>query len=270
MCNICRLCKKNKKLAESHLVPKMFFREIKQKSITGGMRLISNPNKRLQDGIKLPFLCHECEQRFSKYEKFFSDNYFSQAKKEPLLINEYHTRSDELKYFILSVSWRCLQYIYETDTDMLKDFTFEEKKELENILEQWRVLLYSENLKEIRKIQMHLIPTNKLNILDEKYVYDNVAFDFRIDNQENTFKYAYEYIKVPYFIFLCTVWGNTNHMKQLLVGKTIKITSYNLPYFLKDLIFKHLSNFELSKSQLSDKQKKFISDKAKRNTLKNK
>ena len=54
-------------------------------------------------------------------------------------------------------------------------------------------------------------------------------------------------------------------MKQLLVGNTIKIKSYNLPYFLKDLICKHLHNFEQSKSQLSDKQKKSISDKAKKN-----
>lgn len=257
---ICRLCKEEKELAGSHIIPKMFYKHIKEKSETGGIRLVSDPNKRLQDGLKLPFLCHSCERLFSKYEKYFSDKFFQATKNNPSEIKQYDTKDDNLRYFILSVAWRCLKYIYETDKEMLEQFTDEEKLRLESILEHWRDILYKENLKEIRNIQMHLIPTKELSIfkISPEKVYNNVAMDFRTNDKENTFKYAYQYIKIPYFILVCTVWGETSNMKQFLVGKNILVKDSQLPSWVNNLIISHLENFESAKSVMSDKQKETI------------
>lgn len=255
MCEVCRLCNQEKKLAESHIIPKMFYKHIKEKSETGGIRLVSDPNKRLQDGLKLPFLCHDCELLFSKYEKYFSDNFFQTTKNNPSEIKQYDTKDDKLRYFILSVAWRCLKYIYETDKEMLEQFTDEEKSKLESVLEHWRYILYSENLKEIRIIQMHFIPTKELSIFrsSSEKVYNNVAMDFKTKDEKNTFKYAYEYIKVPYFIFICTVWGETSNMKQFLVGKNILVKDSQLPKWLNSLIISHLQKFESAKEIISEK-----------------
>lgn len=78
----CRLCKcENVPLKESHIVSKMFYNVIKKKSPTGIMRQVSAPNKGVQDGMKVPLLCERCEELFSKYETYFSNNIFRNSKK---------------------------------------------------------------------------------------------------------------------------------------------------------------------------------------------
>lgn len=260
MDGICRLCKTEKKLVVSYIIPKMFFKHIKEKSETGGLRLVSDPNKRLQDGLKLPFLCHDCKLLFSKYENYFSDNFFQNTKNNPSEIKEYYTNDNNLRYFILSVSWRCLKYIYEIDKEMLEQFTDEEKAKLESVLEYWRNILYNENFKEIKTIQMHFIPTKELKIFKDlpENVYNNVTMDFKTKDEKNTFTYAYEYIKVPYFILLCTVWGETSNMKQFLVGKNISVKESHLPQWFINQIISDLQKLENSRDVLSQKSKKSI------------
>jgi len=65
--------------------------------------LVSNPNKRVQDGLKTELLCKNCEQLFSKSEKWFSENIF-----KPYLDNSnYHFVYDSnLYYFLMSIAWR--------------------------------------------------------------------------------------------------------------------------------------------------------------------
>ena len=70
----CRLCRcQNINLKKSHIVSKMFYNVIKKKSITGTMRMVDNPNKVVQDGLKKLLLCERCEELFSKYETYFSN-----------------------------------------------------------------------------------------------------------------------------------------------------------------------------------------------------
>jgi hypothetical protein len=101
---ICHLCGQDKELAESHLIPKFVFRWMKN---SGGnyFRTPLNPNVRMQDGLKEHLLCLDCEQKFSKYEKWFADNIFFpylNGKHEFLEYNE------NLGNFIVSVLWRRL------------------------------------------------------------------------------------------------------------------------------------------------------------------
>ena len=46
----CRLCKcTDKPLKESHIIPKMFYNELKRNSPTHIMRMANNPNRGVQD-----------------------------------------------------------------------------------------------------------------------------------------------------------------------------------------------------------------------------
>ncbi|MFL0248760.1 hypothetical protein [Candidatus Clostridium stratigraminis] len=251
----CKLCGENKKLAESHIIPKMFFNYIKKESLTKGIRTTDNPNKRLQDGLKTPFLCHECEELFSKYEKYFSDKFFQKTINSSEL-QVYETNTDELRYFILSIAWRVLKLNYETDIEMLKSLTQNEKNELNNVMDNWKDILYNEKIKELKNIQMHFIPIEKLNRFNNNLnmVYNNTGMDFRVLGAENSFKHAYVYIKIPYFIFLCSVWGHTPNLKQYLVGKTITPKDSNLPKWLNDLLDYHLENFKVAQKNISQNQ----------------
>ena len=100
----CRLCRNETTLVQSHLVPAFVARWIKATSATGLFRGFEDPNQRRQDFPTLPFLCTECEQRFSTAEKRFAE----------LIFVPFHggrTRffyEDWLLYFAVSLAWRCL------------------------------------------------------------------------------------------------------------------------------------------------------------------
>jgi len=64
---------------------------------------VTEPNKREQDLFKEKLLCHECEQSFSKLEKYFAEVIFYPFVNEDKQIFEYDER---LKKFIISVQWR--------------------------------------------------------------------------------------------------------------------------------------------------------------------
>lgn len=59
----CAMCKRDRELRDSHIVPRFAFEHLKRTSATGFLRLSSQPNRRIQDGRKLPLLCDDCEQR---------------------------------------------------------------------------------------------------------------------------------------------------------------------------------------------------------------
>src|SRR3546814_8864574 len=66
----CRLCRDNRPLVMSHVIPAFVFRW--QKRTGGPIRCTDNFNQRVQDGPKEPWLCLECEQIFSRHEQKFS------------------------------------------------------------------------------------------------------------------------------------------------------------------------------------------------------
>ena len=59
----CALCKEPKELRSSHIAPKFASKWIKKTSKTGKMRDLDY--KRIQDSLKFPLLCEDCEQRIS-------------------------------------------------------------------------------------------------------------------------------------------------------------------------------------------------------------
>ena len=119
----CALCKKDTELRKSHLIPKFVYKRIRLHP-KSRFRSIDNIKVPMQDGEKYTMLCHECEERFSALETFFSKHYFDPylstgkvAKiKDKNMINDY----------ILSVAWRILW------NDLFCQNSFEDKEYIKN------------------------------------------------------------------------------------------------------------------------------------------
>ena len=260
---LCRLCHSVvNSLRISHIVPKMFFNVIKDKAPTGYMRQTSKPNLPMQDGLKLPFLCDNCEELFSKYETDFSKKIYKNTVNNNGL---YSFKSDDenLAYFLLSIAWRNLQYIREIDQTNL---TENEKFELDNLVERWRLLLVEEEKEQIKAIQQFIVPTKNLKFFQTmpRRVFDNVLLDFKTFDTENSFTFAFSLVQVPYFLFITTVWGKTDTMQQYQLKKFIKPRKSELPKVITTvLVNNHINAFVKAKEQLSDKQKQTINTRVK-------
>jgi hypothetical protein len=72
----CRLCEKEDDLKESHFIPKFVGKWIRKTSATGYIRQKYEPHKRSQDIAKEYWLCGDCEQLFSKWEREFANKVF--------------------------------------------------------------------------------------------------------------------------------------------------------------------------------------------------
>ncbi len=131
--DVCALCGMKRPLMKSHIIPKFVTDWIKKTSITQGLRIATNKNKRVEDGVKKRLLCEECEKKFSKYETYFSKTIF----------HPYLKGADSFDYdwwlnkFISSLSWRILfgkmkEYIKEHPE--YKELILESEKKLKGYL----------------------------------------------------------------------------------------------------------------------------------------
>src|SRR4030042_4769769 len=103
---LCALCEKHAELQLSHIIPKFIARWIKKTGATGYLRNVEN--ERVQDGIKEPLLCSDCEQQFSRYENYFAKNFFRPLTKYVKFPKQTIPYDENLVKFILSISWRVL------------------------------------------------------------------------------------------------------------------------------------------------------------------
>lgn len=88
---------------------------MKDTSVTGYLRQITNPNLRQQDIVKQPLLCSNCEALFSTYEDQFARNiFYPYVQKE---LDEWGVAQGEIRSinygewllkFAVSLQWRAL------------------------------------------------------------------------------------------------------------------------------------------------------------------
>lgn len=114
----CALCRQNKELQLSHIVPNFVGRYLKSTS-PGSIRVTNEPNKVAQDIEKHFMLCHDCEELFSSRERWFANIFFNPYQQRNETIYDYN---ENLTYFIISLSWRSLyldlaEYVMDTDFD---------------------------------------------------------------------------------------------------------------------------------------------------------
>ena len=64
---ICKLCLQEKELCESHIIPKFVYRPVNDEK---RREVVISENKYsiVQNGVKIPLLCKECEGKLSNYE----------------------------------------------------------------------------------------------------------------------------------------------------------------------------------------------------------
>jgi hypothetical protein len=68
----CKLCGESVPLLDSHILPSFAFKAMKKGAATGHIRNTENPNQRVQDGFKQPWLCGQCEGRFGRWASVVS------------------------------------------------------------------------------------------------------------------------------------------------------------------------------------------------------
>jgi len=210
----CALCEKEKDLCESHFIPKFVFDWIKKTSATGYLRQAININKRLQDGIKEKFLCQECENKFSKYERYFADNFFYPYLENKKTSFDYN---ENLQKFIISISWRLLK----KDLERFKNFQpemFEYAKQAE---EYWQGILLKDELDENYEHHLFLfnyIEDNSFDLPDKFQWYTMRATDGTISSSK---KEAFLFVKLPSIFYISSIFPNSikDYWKNTLIEK---------------------------------------------------
>jgi hypothetical protein len=134
----CGFCNQKTSLQESHVLPAFVYRWLRGRSGTGHIRSSDNPNRRVQDGLKLNWLCRVCEGKFNRYETAFANKVF----------HPWHAGTERIPYdswmlkFCVSVSWRVLKYAYGRNENAIYS---EDQKVLVGQAEQrWQAFLNDE------------------------------------------------------------------------------------------------------------------------------
>ena len=216
------------------------------------------PKKSVQDGEKSYFLCSECEEQFSKYEKYFSEKVYEKLKNDNRVI-QLSCDQKKIRYFVLSMAWRILKYSLEDDSKLhLKNhLSPKEMDYLNNVEIKWAGWLRDEDEKQMRTVQMFLIPTTEyFEDKLERRTYSNVGYDFCATGEKDNSKYAYIIIQVPYMLFVITVWGKTEKMKGYLLGKKSEITLGQLPNFIDEHLHRlHVTRFNEINAEMTDEHR---------------
>lgn len=148
----CKLCGKEADLRLSHLVPKFIGKWLKDTSATGFLRDSRNINRRSQDILKEKWLCHDCEQLFSGWEKPFSEKIFKPYMDDS---GARHNYDGWMAKFCASMSWRSLSYMsWGNDDEPVIKAHKQEWADAESAL---RKFLLGES-KTLGSYEQHVIP----------------------------------------------------------------------------------------------------------------
>ncbi|QBR71195.1 hypothetical protein CU048_07745 [Beijerinckiaceae bacterium] len=144
-------------MKESHIIPAFVFRWLRDTSATGHIRSAETPNKRVQDGLKVPLLCEECEQRLNVWEKPFSERVFHPWYEQSGQSIKY---GDWLLKFCVSLSWRVLRHI--RDFNGLAHLSDPQKMLSETALKRWTDFMLG-RVPHPGPFEQHLIPLGAID-----------------------------------------------------------------------------------------------------------
>lgn len=136
----CRMCAAAAALEKGHVIPAFVYRWLKDTSATGYLRAATNPNVRLQDGVRRYWFCRRCEDTMSRRERAFAANLF------PLIVSGARTpypHGPWLSRFLASVALRVLMLHAEHD-DAFDFFTPEQRALVPRAVEHWRAFVHGE------------------------------------------------------------------------------------------------------------------------------
>jgi hypothetical protein len=134
----CAFCGEDKQLREGHVLPAFIFRWLRNRHGAGHLRRTDNPNRRVQDGIKFPWLCDDCESQFNRYETAFASRIF-----HPWHSGQYRAAyEDWLLKFCVSISWRVLKFARGRNKN--PQYTTEQRTLMDKAEVRWRAFLKGE------------------------------------------------------------------------------------------------------------------------------
>ena len=123
----CRLCRENKKLVNSHVIPKALHKEFQGEGVSDIYLRDQLHLERSPTGVYGQFVCQECEYSFGQYDEYgvdFVRKYKDGKAGKPLnglLIAEVDYK--KLKLWLMSILWRA----DACDRDMFKNVSLGEK-----------------------------------------------------------------------------------------------------------------------------------------------
>lgn len=252
----CRLCNKEAKLLNSHIYPKFIGKWMKA---TGGdrFRFGSNMDKPEQDLLKQKMLCSECEDKFSKWEKQFSEIMF-----KPLMNNDTHCFKYESWFFKFLVSelWRVLVVsLSKPITNNNQKF----KKELIEAEKEWRLFLNGGiKTTQFDNIQVFLVSEvvdDNLNDIEGLNYYLMRVSDSDICSSKDK---SLIYLKLARFIIVCPIVGEmVAGVKIVNTGGTLKETTTKIDSEFCDYLINRIGKYDelkISKNQQDKIEKRFV------------
>ncbi len=258
----CALCGIEAELEESHIIPKFVYKTMKKNSPTGNMRMVSEPNKKVQDGYKMKLLCGKCEDLFNVDETLFANIIYHKFQKGTLTNFEY---DEWLERFIVSVNWRGL---YLDILGFVKEQNIN-AKELEYLIaceKKLREYLLNIN-SSLEGIENHVFFFNEITEANKEIAGMNLHSSiggniggYTVVN--DTYDCAYVFLNLQGFIIVTILkhskddeWQGTKVQKQGHFDLTT-------PQYIKSPLmdeFRFISSeIKDSKSKLSDTQKEKI------------
>lgn len=259
----CRLCNEDKKLEQSHIIPKFIFRWIKKTSLTGKLRNNTTPDRRSEDGDRLPFLCSECEDLFNKYETNFANNLFKLATEDNLSQIPF---TDELLKFIVSIIWRSLKFRLEKDIKM-DQLTKIEVEKFNEFFKDCEMYFKNNELNCLNKYSFHIIPLTEavenLGIIPKltSTYQRGIDSSFRAFSKENPhegYDFLCFYVKIPFFLFIVEIvkneiydWVNTDVKNQEYI---LDLEDLTINHLVEEILNTMYDNKIITSKKISDTQ----------------
>lgn len=263
--NTCRLCKQEADLQLSHILPAFVFRWMRESSGNGHIRSGTEPNKRVQDGLKLPWLCKTCEGVLNQSETAFANNLFYPYIEKSG--HEFHY-STWLLHFCVSISWRIL--IYHTEEHHLNGWNKEETSHVTKAELTWREFLLGQRPHPDR-FHQHLIPFDQIESSTGTFVsninrYLMRAIDMDVCKWGSS---LYTYGKLGRFVILGFInEQNYNYWKGSKINANKGVIGprrYMLPMAFADYLNEKAQKITELIGSVSDKQQEKIDSSFKRN-----
>lgn len=170
---VCALCRSAVPLRESHIIPAFVFRWLKETGASDYLRSSQAPNRRVQDGLKVPLLCEGCEQMFSRDEAEFAGKLFFPFASDNDFRASYGTWYSR---FCVSVSWRVL--VYHLRQGMAAKLNEVRLAGTKRALETWEAFLFGK-LPHPGVFEQHVLPLSGIASSNIPRMPDNINRYFR-------------------------------------------------------------------------------------------
>ncbi|MDL2144406.1 hypothetical protein QQY79_17900 [Flavobacterium tructae] len=252
----------------SHIFPKFIIRWL-NKTGTGRVRQLGNPNIPVQDGLVEKLLCSECESRFSRSERYFANKvFFPVADSNQSEIQYDHN----LKYFIISALWRVLvtDFFKELDGSPWSDTLKEIEKQWSDFL-LLDVPIKADSFSEIHLLVGVDVVENESEIPTNDFEQDFTRYMARMIDAGAPYNadILLFFYKIPRFLFILPIvnidtsgfLNSRIHEQGIYNLQSVKINSPLIVNYFRE----RMISVNDAKDKISENQKRISEQRYKKN-----